>query len=189
MAHLTPPNDLELLEMEHAGILDEDELVELLYGRIVPLTYENPPHAQATRELFWNLTSAFDSVALVGPRHSLRLSLDPDDDHIPIPDMLLLDPKDYADLPLPEDVYLLIEVSDTTLRKDRGVKLPLYALSGIPEVWVVNLVDKHIEVYTEPRGRDYWTRRTVGLTQAFAPQRFPERAQAWLSEGFLKLLE
>ena len=56
------------------------------------------------------------------------------------------------------DVYLLVEVSDSTLIKDRTIKLPLYAAHGIPELWIVNLVDQQIEVYTEPHGEEYLTR-------------------------------
>lgn len=50
-------------------------------------------------------------------------------------------------MPAVEDVYLLIEVADSSLRIDRGVKLPLYASAGVPEVWIVNLADRQVEVY------------------------------------------
>jgi Uma2 family endonuclease len=104
--------------------------------------------------------------------------------------MLVADPeKVYADHPRPADVYLLVEVSDSTLGKDRTVKLPLYAAYGIPELWIVNLVDKQIEVYTEPHGNEYFTRITKPLTGRFAPQRFPEDAQQWLPEAFVEVLK
>jgi Uma2 family endonuclease len=68
----------------------------------------------------------------------------------------LLRVRDYREsLPLPEDVLLLIEVSDTTLSYDRGVKLPLYARAGIREVWIVDLVGEVIERHTDPSGDGY----------------------------------
>jgi Uma2 family endonuclease len=65
-------------------------------------------------------------------------------------------PRDYTEsLPLPEDVLLLIEVSDTTLVYDRNVKLPLYARTGIGEVWSVNLLAGTIEQHTDPSNEGY----------------------------------
>src|SRR5207248_6970992 len=74
------------------------------------------------------------------------------------PDVALLRLRDdlYADAhPDAADVYLLVEVFDTTLGYDRGVKLRLYAKAGIREVWVVNLPDEVVEVYTVPKGGNY----------------------------------
>ena len=177
----------ELLAMEQAGILGEDERVELLNGSIVPMTV-NPPHALVVRELNKTLSLAFLSVAEMDVQNPLRLSKDLDDRQLPVPDVMLLARRDYTDHPQPEDVFLLIEVSDTTLLKDRGVKLPLYAEAGISEVWLFNLVDKRLEVYTEPQGEVYRTRRTLSLSERVAPQRFPDRGQVWLSEAVVKRL-
>ena len=177
----------ELLTMEQAGIISEDERVELLNGSIVPMTV-NPPHAMVVRELTEMLTLAFVDVAKVDVQNPLRLSRDLDDRQLPVPDVMLLARRDYTDHPQPEDVYLLIEVSDTTLLKDRGVKLPLYAEAGVGEVWLFNLVDKRLEVYTEPQGEVYRTRRTLSLSERVAPQRFPDRVQAWLGEAVVKRL-
>jgi Uma2 family endonuclease len=178
----------EMLEMARAGILGENERVELLHGSIVAMTPINPPHARTVRELINAFAIAFTGRAQVDSQNPLRLSHELDDDALPLPDVMLLALRDYADHPQPEDVYLLVEVADTTLRKDRSIKLPLYASAGIPELWIVNLVDKRIEVYTDPQGADYLTRRSYGLTEPFAPRRFPDKAQAWLSEEILKLL-
>jgi Uma2 family endonuclease len=104
--------------------------------------------------------------------------------------MLVAGPeKVYADHPRPADVYLLVEVSDSTLSKDRTIKLPLYAAHGIPELWIVNLLDKQIEVYTEPHGNDYLTRITRPLIGQIAPQCFPDDVHQWLPEAFLEMLE
>ncbi len=77
----------------------------------------------------------------------------------PQPDFAVLRARDYtASLPDPEDVLFLIEVSDTTLRYDQEIKLPLYASSGISEVWVVDLAGGAMERHNEPWGDGY--RRT-----------------------------
>jgi Uma2 family endonuclease len=180
----------ELLAMERAGILQEDQHVELLGGQLVIMTI-NPPHAATVSHLNRRLNRVFADRAQVITQSPLRLSDDLDDDNLPQPDVMLVagPEKVYADHPRPADVYLLIEISDTTLSKDRTVKLPLYAAHGIPELWIVNLVDQQIEVYTDPQGNDYLTRTTKPLTGRFAPQHFPEDEQQWLPEGIVELLE
>ena len=68
----------------------------------------------------------------------------------------MIRPRDHTkSLPVPEDVLLLIEVSDTTLAYDRGVKLSLYARAGIGEVWIVDLPAETIERYTDPSANGY----------------------------------
>ena len=121
----------------------------------------------------------------------LRLSDDLEDENLPQPDVMLVagPEKVYVDHPRPADVYLLVEVSDSTLTKDRTIKLPLYAAHGIPELWIVNLVDQQIEVYTEPHGEEYLTRTTKPLTGRFAPQHFPDDVHQWLPEAILELLK
>ena len=119
---------------------------------------------------------AFLSVAEVDVQNPLRLSRELDDRQLPVPDVMLLARRDYVDHPQPEDVFLLIEVSDTTLLKDRGVKLPLYAEAGVSEVWLFNLVDKRLEVYTEPQGEVYRTRRTLGLSERRCAAAFPRQS-------------
>jgi Uma2 family endonuclease len=178
----------DLVEMERAGILGEDERVELLHGNLVAMTPVNPPHALVVDELHERFIEVLGKKARVRSQNPLRLSRDLNDAELPLPDVLLIERRDYTDHPLPEDVHLLVEVSDSTLTKDRSVKLPLYAGVHIPEVWIVNLVDKQLEVYTEPRNRDYLTRKTHALTATFAPIRFPESAHQWLSERVLELL-
>lgn len=76
--------------------------------------------------------------------------------------------------PRPEDVYLLIEVSDTTLEADRAEKLPAYGRAGIPEVWIVNLNEQVIEVYREPHFTGYGSKTVVGTDGQVAPIAFPD---------------
>ena len=179
----------EVLEMERAGIIDGDQHVELLDGQLVVMTI-NPPHSMAVSHLDRRFQRAFGDHAQVLVQAPLRLSDDVNDMNLPQPDLMLVaDPeKVYADHPRPGDVYLLVEVSDTTLAKDRLVKLPLYAAHAIPEVWIVNLVDRQIEIHAHPRGEEFLTRSTKPLTGRFAPQRFPTVRQQWLPAALPDLL-
>ena len=179
----------DLCAMERAGIIDGDQHVELLDGQLVTMTI-HPPHAAAVSLLDRRFQRVFGDRAQVVVQGPLRLSDDLNDVNLPQPDvMLVADPeKVYPDHPRPADVYLLVEVSDTTLAKDRGVKLPLYAAHDIPEVWIVNLVDRQIEVYTNPHREEFLTRATEPLTGSLAPQRFPTARQQWLPDAILDLL-
>lgn len=180
----------ELLEMERAGIIEEDQHVELLEGQLVVMTV-NPPHATAVSHLSRRLNRVFADRAQVISQSPLRLSDDLEDENLPQPDVMLVagPEKVYADHPRPADVYLLIEVSDSTLVKDRSIKLPLYATNGIPELWIVNLVDRQIEVYTGPQEEAYLTQTVQPLTGHVAPQRFPDESHQWLPDGILELLD
>ena len=178
----------DLLTMEKAGIIGEDEHIELLGGHIFKMTI-NPPHGFVTARFAQRLSVAFDGRAQILPQNPLRLSDDLEDAELPQPDVLLIKDKLYVDHPKPEDVHLVIEVSDTTLRKDRTLKLPLYARSEIPEVWIVNLIQRRIEVYTEPKEGEYARRVNVDLTAILAPSAFPDTAQQWLPDEILELLD
>jgi Uma2 family endonuclease len=88
----------------------------------------------------------------------------------PQPDVTLVKWGDYSQgHPKPEDVLLLIEVSDTTIESDRGVKLPLYARSGVREVWIVDLPARSVETYSEPEGDSYAKTGLVGLDGELSP--------------------
>ena len=179
----------ELRTMERAGIIDGDQHIELLDGQLVTMTI-HPPHAAAVSHLARRFQRALGDLAQVVSQGPLRLADDLDDVNLPQPDLMLVaDPeKVYPDHPRPADVYLLVEVSDSTLDKDRNVKLPLYAAHAIPEVWIVNLVDRQIEIYTDPHGGEFLTRTTETLTGLLAPRRFPTARQQWLPDAILDLL-
>ncbi len=103
----------------------------------------------------------------------------------PQPDLMLIRPpvkKHRQAHPTPEDVLLLVEISDTTLRKDREVKLPLYAKAGIEEVWIWNVLEKQIEVYREPNYLGYAV-KSVMREGKLAPAAFPDAeidVEEWL---------
>ena len=178
----------DLLEMEQIGIIGEDERIELLGGRIYRMTI-HPPHAWAVSALTRNLIVAFDDRATVVSQHPLRLSEDLNDTELPQPDVMLLQEGSYLDHPRPHHVLLLVEVSDSTLGKDTAIKLPLYAQVGIRELWIVNRVQRRIEVYTDPAGSDYRYRAFHELTAPLAPRAFAAPARQWLPDTLHALLD
>jgi len=84
-------------------------------------------------------------------------------------------PDFYAsDHPGPEDILLLVEVAETSAISDRAVKLPLYARAGVPEVWLVILGDREIEIHREPAAKDYQNVRTLKTGERLSPLNFPD---------------
>jgi Uma2 family endonuclease len=138
--------------MGEAGILHEDDRVELIEGEIVEMAAIGTLHFSCVNRLTRLLVMGVGDAAVVSVQNPVRLN-----EHTePQPDITVIRPRDYTEsLPVPEDVLLLVEVSDTTLAYDRNVKLPLYARAGLGEVWIVNLPAKTIEQYTDPSGDGY----------------------------------
>ena len=137
--------------MGEAGVFSPGVRVELIEGEIVDMPPIGDRHAACVGWLTRTLTLLLQHVALVWARNPVRL----DDYSEPEPDILVLKPRDdfYRNgKPRPEDVLLLIEVSDSTLAFDRKRKISLYARRGIPEVWIVNLVDERVEMFADPSG-------------------------------------
>lgn len=149
----------EYRKMGEVGILHEDARVELIGGEIVEM---NPI---GTRHLACVVALNHLLMASVGSRYfvSVQNPISVGDGDEPQPDLSLLKERPRPDAeapPGPEDVSLLVEVSDTTLAYDRNVKLPLYASVGIPEAWLVDLKGEAVEVYAAPQeGRYTRTRR------------------------------
>jgi Uma2 family endonuclease len=178
----------ELLELDRLGMF-VNQRVELLEGEIIVMPPPNPPHAITITQANKSFTRAFGDLVEVSIQNPLRLSNDMEDKNLPMPDVMILKPRTYLDHPTPEDVFLLIEVADSSVKEDKGRKLSLYALHGIKEYWVINLVTKRIEVYTDPIGEDYLSKRSYGLTEAFALRAFPDVVRAWLPETIFEVLD
>jgi Uma2 family endonuclease len=142
--------------MGETGILSEDDRVELIEGEIVKMSPIGKRHAarvDALDELARERLGRSVNVRVQGP-------VELDDHSEPQPDISVLKRRDdYYETahPKPEDVLLIIEVSDTTLEYDRRVKVPLYARAGVPEVWIVNLNDERVEMFADPSGGAYRT--------------------------------
>jgi Uma2 family endonuclease len=134
------------------GVLTEDDPVELLEGWIVPKMPHNLPH-DGTIEL---ADGALRPLLPSGWRLRIQSSITLADSE-PEPDLVLArgDARTYvARHPGPADIGLLTEVADSSLARDRGDKARIYARAGITVYWIINLVDRQVEVYTDPTGPD-----------------------------------
>jgi Uma2 family endonuclease len=178
----------ELLELDRAGMFN-NQRIELLEGEVIVMPPPNPPHAITTTQTSKSFSIAFGKQITVSVQNPLRLSPSLEDKNLLMPDIMILQPRIYRDHPTPDDVLLLVEVADSSIKEDKGRKLSLYALHGIKEYWIINLITKRIEVYTDPMGEDYLSKRSYGLTEAFALQAFPDVVQAWLPETILEMLD
>jgi Uma2 family endonuclease len=178
----------DLIAMEEAGIIGEDERIELIGGQIYVMTTK-PPHAFCVTEFSEVLGEVFRSEAKVISQNPLRLSDNMHDRDLPQPDLMLVKRKFYFEHPRPEDVFLLIEISDNTYNKDKSKKLPLYAQYGVNAVWIVNLIKRQIEVYAEPKGGNYQTVEVHPLTASVAVTALGSKAQQWLPKEVHEVLD
>ncbi len=136
--------------MVEAGILSEDDRVELLEGEVVELSPVGKRHAYAVNALV-DLLSPLRERAVLSVQNPLRLRGNTE----VYPDLALLMPprSRYRDrLPEGEDALLVIEVAESSLDYDLKVKLPLYAKAGVPEVWVVDLENRRATSSGRRRG-------------------------------------
>ena len=140
--------------LAEVGVLQPDDRVELIEGEIIRMPPIVSPHAARVTRISYALRDVFERRAIISVQNPVRL----DDFSEPVPDVALLKPhEDFyaAHHPTPEDVLLIVEVSDSSTFTDRNVKVPLYARAQIPEVWLVNLPKQVIEVYSEPAEGKY----------------------------------
>lgn len=138
----------EFERMVETGILSEDEQIELLGGEINAMSPIGVPHAYAVRTLTNLLVKQIGHAAIIDVQNPIRL----DDNSMPLPDIAALRLRNYSSaLPTPADVFLLIEVADSSRDYDRGTKFPRYAAAGIAEAWLVDLVAGIVERHSEPR--------------------------------------
>ncbi len=147
--------------MVAAGILNEDSRVELIRGQIVDMAPIGAPHLNMVNRLTRLLPAILGELGVLSVQNPVRL----DDGSEPQPDVAVLKPRpeEYeTTTPRAADVLLVIEVAETSLDDDRAVKAPLYAGSGIPEYWIVNIVDRVVEVYRQPENGLYLQTRRVG---------------------------
>jgi Uma2 family endonuclease len=158
--------------MARAGILHEDDPYELIEGEIVKMAAVGDKHIACVMDLSEIFTTRLAGRARVSAQNPVQLS----ETSEPEPDLTILRPREdryRSGLPRPEDVLLLIEVSDTTLAYDRGIKLRLYALAGIAEVWICDVKRRHVLVFRQPEEAAY--RHTTTVTEGtVSPAAFPD---------------
>ncbi|WP_295429908.1 Uma2 family endonuclease [uncultured Thiodictyon sp.] len=140
--------------MGETGILGPELRTELIDGEIIEMPPIGHPHAGTVKLLANLLKETVGSAAVLAVQDPVWLN----DHSEPLPDIALLRPRsDYYrnGHPGPDDVLLLIEVADSSLRYDREVKIPRYARAGIPEVWLVDLGGSALSIYREPGASGY----------------------------------
>jgi Uma2 family endonuclease len=138
----------EFDRLAELGFFSEDDRVELINGEIIPMVSKGKPHSVCSTRLYREL------FKLVGERGILR-GQEPiiiSEYSQPEPDFVIAQNRDDDYLgahPIPTDILLLIEISDSSLKYDQEVKLPIYAQADICDYWIFNLVDNCLECYSE----------------------------------------
>lgn len=165
-------------KMAAAGIFGADDRIELIDGEMLTMAPIGGPHMAMVNRLNSLLVRAIGDQGVVSVQNPVALPPDSE----PQPDLVVLRPSAgalSAEVPGPADVLLMIEVADSTLRYDRGIKLPLYARHGIHEVWIVDLQAKRIEVFRGAGPTGYAQRREIGPTESVAPGALPGVSVDW----------
>ena len=139
----------EYHRMAEVGLLNEDSRVELIDGEIIEMAPIGSSHGGNVNRFIRLFSKVVGDKTIIAAQNPVVLSGYAE----PQPDLAILRWRedDYErSNPHPEDVLLLIEVSDSTLKYDRDVKVPLYANHGIPEVWLLDIQSRQLEIYREP---------------------------------------
>jgi len=167
----------EYYKMAEAGVLRPGERVELIGGRIITMSPQNSPHFTAICLAEDGLRAIFSTgyvVRVQGPQ-DLSPASQPEPDIAVVPGNV----RDHA-YAHPTTALLVVEVSESSLGFDRGEKASLYASADIPEYWIVNLLDRHLEVYRDPGpmagqpyGYGYRTRTHYFATDLVTPLATP----------------
>lgn len=162
----------EYYRMGEVGILPPDSRVELVDGEIIDMPPIGSPHAGTVIYLGNKLQEAVGDKAIVSIQNPVFLDLHSE----PQPDIALLRPR--ADFyrsahPTPADVLLIIEVADTSLAYDTQIKLPLYALHGIPEVGLADLPNRRFLVHRTPTATGFRDVQTLTDLTAVTPLLLP----------------
>lgn len=178
-ASIEPESVRSLKRAEYDRLVElgmfEDERVELLRGVLIKMSPQLAAQASTVARLNQLLMAALQGRFGLRIQSPLALS----DDSEPEPDVAIVALGNY-DVEHPHTALLVVEVSDTTLRRDRG-KASLYALAGIPEYWIVNLGARTVEVYSSPDGDRYADARTMRAGDTLRP--------ALLADGALAVAE
>jgi Uma2 family endonuclease len=162
----------EYQQMGRAGILREDDRVELIDGEVIAKMGGGPRHAAVVSRLLHHFVTCADESAIVRAQDAVRLNLF----NQPEPDIALLRPRGdfYASAhPGPADILLVVEVAESSIGYDRTVKAELYARLGVAEYWLVDLNVDVVTRYTDPADGQYRRVEPVPAGVMFAPQQLP----------------
>ncbi len=164
----------EYHQLSDLGFFAPEERVELIRGEIVAMAAKGTPHSVCNTRLFRQLTLQLGDNAIV--RSQEPIVLFPNSE--PEPDLSVVRYREDEYLsahPQPDDVLLVVEIADSTLKVDRDLKLSLYAEYGIANYWIFNLVDRRLETYSEPlpKAKTYRSRRVFFPSETVKLPCFP----------------
>ncbi len=162
----------EFHRMAAAGILGEDDRVELIDGEMIEMAPIGTRHLAKVNRLSRMLSLAVGQNAIVSTQNPIALPAQNE----PQPDIALLRPRsdDYeGSMPRAADVLLIIEVADATLAYDRDVKIPIYARHGIAEVWLFDIQSGSLSVYRDPGPRGFQRVLTTKRDETVSPHLVP----------------
>jgi len=160
------------LKMAETGVLTEADRVELIDGDLINVAPIGPPHSAVVARLNKHFVLSVGDSAIVSPGSSVRMG----DYSMPQPDLILLRPREdfySARLPTPADILLLVEVSESSLSFDQGIKRALYARQGVAEYWVFDLPGRRVHVYRDPTVEGYGDASVHTLNEAVSPRALP----------------
>ena len=158
-----------------AGVLTIEDRVELLNGQIVEMVPQEPPHAANTSSFSNHLVILFAGKAWI--RTQLPIAIAPNSEPEPDIAIVRLDDRSYRDRhPTPEDIFLVIEIADSTLHRDRTQKAKIYASAGIIEYWIVNVKQRQVTLLRNPQGDTYQWEKIVTANDLISPVAFPDIA-------------
>ncbi len=163
----------EYHQMAAAGILAADEQVELLAGHIIQKMPKGPAHSAFCKRLEKLLERRLGDQILVRLQDPVQLAPLSE----PEPDIAIVQPRDdfYETAhSTPDNVYWLIEIADTTLKRDLGLKAELYAAAGLKDYWVLNLATQQLHVFRDPQTDGYQRQTILQNQQIVSPLRFPD---------------
>ena len=161
----------EYHRMAETGILRPEDRVELINGEILEMSPIGSRHASCVNNLTRALVLGLGVRAVVSPQNPVQIPVYSE----PEPDLAVLRPRSYkTSAPTPEDVLLLVEVAETSLRFDRTVKLALYARAAIPEYWLADATAETVTVYRQPADDTYTDVRVARIDGTLGPLAFPD---------------
>lgn len=162
----------QFVKMGEAGILHEDDRVELIEGEMIQMPPIGVDHAYRVGSLSEFFVLLFQRAGFVWNQSPIALP----PDNMPQPDIVVLKPprETYKRRhPSAADILFLIEVADSSLRYDRDIKVPIYAANGVAEVWVVDVNEEQLLVFRGLVGGVYTQSLRLGKDQSVSPLQVP----------------
>ncbi|MGF1535022.1 MAG: Uma2 family endonuclease [Elainellaceae cyanobacterium] len=162
----------EYHRMAEVGILTADEQVELIAGQVIQKMPKGPAHSALCKRIEKLLEQRLGEQVLVRLQDPVQLDAYSE----PEPDIAVVRPNASfyaAHHPIPNEIYLIIEIADTTLNRDLGAKAELYGLAGIEDYWVLSVATEQLHIFREPGKQGYERQLILKGQQAIAPLTFP----------------